>query len=444
METAPQTPEIVADPGNVADLARDIRNGALSPVDLVQRYLDRIEAVDGQVEAWREVDAAGALAAAEKLAAEASAGKIRGPLHGIPVGVKDIIDVAGLPTRCNSNSRANIAPASADAEIVAALRTAGAIVLGKTHTTEFALRDPSPARNPHNLEHTPGGSSSGSGAAVAAGMTPVALGTQTSASVNRPAAYCGIAAFKPSTRLIPGSGVEPLSYLYDTVGFYGQRVADAATVFEAICPSHARRAASTPGALKIVALSDPHIDDADAEIMRALAGAAERIADAGHTVTRSTSPVAFADLFKAHELTMTHEIGRVRRGFLDAPYGAIGPKLLEAIRQGLTISDDAYLDGRRALDAVRDKFFAAFSGIDAILWPATPKTAPKGLEWTGDASFIAPWTALGGPVVTMPAGKSADGMPIGCLLAGMPGADFAFAATARRIANAAEDHETVF
>jgi aspartyl-tRNA(Asn)/glutamyl-tRNA(Gln) amidotransferase subunit A len=384
------------------------------------------------------------LAVAETLAAEALSGTIRGPLHGIPVGVKDIIDAAGLPTRCNSQSRADIGPATADAEIVAALRTAGAIVLGKTHTTEFALRDVSPARNPHNLAHTPGGSSSGSGAAVAAGMVPVALGTQTAASVNRPAAYCGIAAFKPSTRLMPGGGIEPLSYLYDTVGFYGWRVADAATVFEAICPSHARRAVPAPDALNVVMLTDPQITTADDAILRALERAGERIADAGHIVMRQASPVAFAEIVDAHTLTMTYEIGHVRRGFLDQPQGMIGPKLLETIREGLTISDDAYLEGRRIIDGFRDELYGAFAGVDAILWPATPKTAPKGLDWTGDASFIAPWTALGGPVVTMPVGKSSDGLPIGCLLAGMPGGDFALAATARRLADAAEDHSTLF
>ncbi len=439
-----KTPETVADPGNVEDLAREIRAGALSPVDLVQRYLDRIEAVDGQVEAWREVDAKGALAAARTLAQEVRAGKIRGPLHGIPVGVKDIIDVAGLPTRCNSNSRADIAPALADAEVIAALRVAGAIVLGKTHTTEFALRDVSPARNPHNLDHTPGGSSSGSGAAVAAGMVPVALGTQTAASVNRPAAYCGIAAFKPSTRLIPGGGVEPLSYLFDTVGFYGSRVADAAAVFEAICPFHARRVAPAPETLNVAMLSDPLIDGSDDEIMRSLAAVGEKIADAGHSVTQRASPVSFAGLLETHMQTMIYEISRIRRAFLDQPEGAIGPMLLDAIRDGLAISDDAYLKLRRTLDKWRDEFFANFADIDAIVWPATPKTAPKGLEWTGDAGFIAPWTTLGGPVVTMPAGKSSSGMPIGCLLAGLPGSDLAFAATARRLADAAEDRDSVF
>ena len=437
--------QYVADPGRVTELARDIRDGTLSPVDLVQGYLDRIAAVDGDVEAWRELDAAGALAAAETLAAEAKAGTIRGPLHGIPVGVKDIIDVAGLPTRCNSNSRADIAPATADAEIVAALRAAGAIMLGKTHTTEFALRDPSPARNPHNLAHTPGGSSSGSGAAVAAGMVPVALGTQTMASVNRPAAYCGIGAFKPTTRAMPGAGIALLSSLWDTVGFYGGRVADACTVFEAVCPPGLRGVAAdaTKAALAVTVLTDPHIEQADAEIHRATANAAARMGDAGHAVSTAASPVPFQAIFKAHRLTMEYEIGRIRRAFLDEPQGMIGPLLLETIRDGLKISDAAYQDARRSLDSMRAEFFAAFPTTDAFLWPATPKPAPEGIAWTGDATYISPWTALAGPVVTMPSGRVAAGLPVGCLLAGAPGSDFAFAAIARRLADAAEDHDMV-
>lgn len=436
----------VADPGRVAELARDIRDGVLSPVDLVQRCLDRIAAVDGDVEAWRELDSDRALAMAAVLTAEAKAGTVRGPLHGIPVGVKDIIDVAGLPTRCNSNSLADTAPATADAEIVAALRAAGAIVLGKTHTTEFALRDPSPARNPHNLEHTPGGSSSGSAAAIAAGMVPVALGTQTMASVNRPAAYCGIGAFKPTTRAMPGAGIALLSSLYDTVGFYGGRVEDACTVFEAVCPPGLRGAGVTDDperTLSVTVLTDPFIESADAEIHRATANAADRMRDAGHAVATTASPVSFEALFKAHRLAMEYEIGRIRRAFLDEPQGMIGPLLLETIRDGLKISDEAYFAARRAMDAMRADFFAAFPATDAFLWPATPKPAPKGLAWTGDASYISPWTALAGPVVTMPSGKVAAGLPVGCLLAGAPGTDLALAGIARRLAAAAEDHDTV-
>jgi aspartyl-tRNA(Asn)/glutamyl-tRNA(Gln) amidotransferase subunit A len=442
MNDTPQS--YAADPGRISDMARDIRNGVLSPVDLVQRYLDRITAVEPKVEAWRVVCSDTALEEAAHLAEDIKNGIVRGPLHGVPVGVKDIIDVAGVPTRCNSTSRANIAPSSVDAEIVAALRAAGAIVLGKTHTTEFAFRDPSPAKNPHNLEHTPGGSSSGSGAAVAAGMVPAALGTQTMASVNRPAAYCGIAAFKPSTRLMPGGGVEPLSYLYDTVGFYGGGVDDAATLFEAICPHHARHGnADIPEHLSIVIPTDPFTDDADSEIQHATEQTAARLRDAGHVVTQSPSPVSFERLHDLHRLTMTYDIGHTRRAFLNEPDGAIGAHLLECIESGLAISDTDYFDARREIDALRDAFFAAFAAADAFLWPATPKTAPKGLAWTGDAKYISPWTALGGPIVTMPVGQSSEHLPIGCLIAGAPGTDFAFAKIARKAASAAEDNATV-
>ena len=437
-------PGHAADPGRISDLARDIRNGAVSPVDLVQRYLDRIAAVDPAVEAWREVSADAARTEAADRAADIENGIIRGPLHGVPVGVKDIIDVAGLPTRCNSNSRAQAGPASADAEVVAALRAAGAIILGKTHTTEFAYRDPSPARNPHNLDHTPGGSSSGSGAAVAAGMVPAALGTQTMASVNRPAAYCGIGAFKPSTRLMPGFGVEPLSYLYDTVGFYGGRVEDAATLFEAVCPHHARHTnAESPNSLRIVIPDDSFIEDADGEIQRAMERATGQLRDAGHAVEHRPSPVSFKRLHDLHRMTMEYDIGRTRRAFLDEAEGQIGAHLLEVIQSGLAIPDADYHEGRREIDSLRDAFFTTFADADAFLWPATPKTAPKGLSWTGDAKYISPWTALGGPVVTMPTGQSAAKLPIGCLVAGAPGADFGFARIARKVADAAEDHDTV-
>ena len=189
----------VADPGRVRDLAGAMARKELSPVALVRRYLDRIAEAAPDVQCWREVDGERALAVAAEREREAAQGRLRGPLHGIPVAIKDIIDVEGLPTRANSKSRASIAPAANDAEIVLALKARGAVILGKVHTTEFAYFDPSPARNPHNLAHTPGGSSSGSAAAVAAGMVPASVGTQTVASVNRPASYCGIAAFKPST-----------------------------------------------------------------------------------------------------------------------------------------------------------------------------------------------------------------------------------------------------
>ena len=441
-DTPVQTTNYVADPGRIADLARHIREGELSPVDLVRGCLDRIKETEPAIKAWREVCVDTVVTEAEQRAKEVEGGIVCGPLHGIPVGIKDIIDVAGVPTRCNSLSRAGAAPATADAEIVSALRVAGALILGKTETTEFAYFNPSPARNPHNIEHTPGGSSSGSAAAVAAGTVPAALGTQTMASVSRPAAYCGIAAFKPSTRLFSTFGIEPLSALYDTVGFYGWSVADATAVFDAVCPTYARlgwkELRDSP--LIVVALQDPFIDDADDEIKKAVERVAERLAGAGHAVEAKNSSVSFKQLYDLHVLTMEYEIGRIQIRLLDEPEGQVGIKLTETIRRGSKITDAAYLDARRKLDKVRTEFFDAFRGVDAFLWPATPKTAPKGIAWTGEPKFISPWTALGGPIVTMPAGFAADGLPIGCLITGAPGSDFRFGQIACRIAEAAEAH----
>ena len=231
-----QQTNYATDAGRIAEMQRGIRSGALSASALVERCLARIDAIDPAVQAWRYVGRDSAREEAELLDREAKAGRFRGPLHGIPVGIKDVIDVAGMTTLANSKSRANGAPASANAEIVAALRLAGAVILGKTHTTEFAFFDPSPARNPHNIAHTPGGSSSGSAAAVGAGAVPLAIGTQTVASVNRPAAYCGVAAFKPSTQSTCTHGITPLAPAFDTVGFFGATVADAVALYEAVAP----------------------------------------------------------------------------------------------------------------------------------------------------------------------------------------------------------------
>lgn len=426
-----------AAPGSVATLARQIADGTLRPAELAQRYLDRMSEVEPAVKAWREVDAEAALIAAERLGDEARQGRIRGPLHGIPVGIKDIIDVVGLPTRGNSKARAGVAPASADAEVVARLRLAGVVVLGKTHTTEFAYFDPSPTCNPHNIEHTPGGSSSGSAAAIASGTVPLALGTQTMASVNRPAAYCGIAAFKPSTQSLSNFGVLPLSPAFDTVGCFGSTVADAVALFDALCNDFTRMAAPGDGNAEtgeVVVLDDPVLGDATADILAARDAVADRLSAAGIRLRRAASPVAFAELFDHHVCVMEYEIGHIH-GPLSAKEGAlVGAKLADAIRRGGGISDGAYRQSRLALAAARERFWSTMPAMAATLFPATPATAPRGVAWTGDPKYISPWTALGGPIVTMPAGIAGNGLPVGVLLCGRPGNDAVFARTACRLA----------
>ncbi|MDG2269329.1 MAG: amidase, partial [Alphaproteobacteria bacterium] len=285
-----------ASPGSVVEIAADIRAGNTTPSDVVQGCLERIAAVDSSVKAWVSVDDAGALAAASEMTREAARGEFRGPLHGVPVAIKDICDVAGWPTRCNSATRANAGLATADADIVAALRNAGAIILGKTHTTEFAYYDPSPARNPHNTDHTPGGSSSGSGAALGAGMVPAAIGTQTVASVNRPAAYCGVSAFKPSTRSMSAYGIAPLAPMYDTPGVYGWSVADAVAVYNAVCPPHAHAIEVRDTAPRVLVLDDPFLGEADDEIIAARDRVADQLREAGYTVEHIVSPISMEAL----------------------------------------------------------------------------------------------------------------------------------------------------
>lgn len=429
------------DPGRLADLAERIAAKSLSPVDLVQHYLDRITEVDPSVQAWRELDGERALRLARERADEAQQGRIRGPLHGIPVGIKDIIDVEGLPTRCNSKSREMAPPASADAEIVLQLKTQGAIMLGKAHTTEFAYFDPSPARNPWNVEHTPGGSSSGSAAAVGAGMVPLALGTQTTASLNRPAAYCGIAGFKPSTRSIPGFGVSPLASSYDTVGFYGGRVADAVYAYRAVQPPYVGAGKPDPddAAIEVVLLDDPLISDAATDSTTAYEEMAGRIEQAGYSVTRATPPFDFEQFRQVYWQTQIFEMARTLRHFLDLEPGQIGARLLETLGDGLKVTEADYLDMRGELDQLRAAFFGTFKPNQVFLWPAAPATAPRGLESTGDPRYIAPWTALGGPIVTIPAGRGDNGLPLGCILCGSPGDDARLAAAAVALAEVCEE-----
>src|SRR5262249_22572207 len=288
--------------------------------------------------------------------------------------------------------------------------------------------------NPHNLAHTPGGSSSGSAAAVAAAMAPAAVGTQTVASVNRPAAYCGIGAFKPSTRSLPTFGITPLAPSYDTPGFYGWSVEDATYVYEAVAPNFLAPNAALPTHTKpsVLIANDPHISDAIPEMKAALARFADAFARAGHAVEQARSPIAFERLFQIQRRTVAYEAGRALRHLLDQPAGMIGEKLIAHIREGLAIAPQQYLDERAEIDRMRETLFGTLTA-DVFLWPAAPSTAPEGLGSTGDPKYISPWTALGGPIVSVPAGFAGNGLPIGCILSSRPGTDPKMCAWARSL-----------
>jgi aspartyl-tRNA(Asn)/glutamyl-tRNA(Gln) amidotransferase subunit A len=411
--------DLVQDAGSIRALSADIAAGRLTSVALVERCLARIAAVDDQVRAWVTVLAEQALADARLLDAEAQAGRLRGTLHGIPVGVKDVLDIAGLPTRAGCPARDGLPPAGADATVVSHLRAAGAVVLGKLHTTELAFYESvPPTRNPHDPARTPGGSSAGSGAAVAAGMVPLALGTQTAGSVNRPAAYCGVGAFKPSTLAIGGAGVVPLSPSFDTVGGFGASAADAALLVAGYAPAHLRLGAPQPPPARIVVVADPLFDRLMSPAMQAaLSAVAERLTEAGLVVAEARAPVSLDTIAQAHRVVMLAEMARLHAG-LDQRL--LAPRLADAIAEGATIPPADYHAALHALAGHRARFWGAFAPDDLLLLPAAPDVAPVGIA-TGDPSFIVPFTALGGPLATVRASES--GLPLGAMLGAAPGSD---------------------
>lgn len=428
---------LVTDPGAIEGIATAIQSRKTDPVALVEAALRRITAVEKEVQGWCLLERERALALAQVLKEEAHAGRIRSPLHGIPVAIKDVLDVAGLPTRAGSKTRAWIGPSTIDAHVVTLLKAAGAIVLGKAHTTEFAYFDgPPPTRNPHNVAHTPGGSSAGPAAVVASGMVPLSLGTQTAGSVSRPAAYCGISAFKPSALAWSSSGLVPFAPSFDTIGVFAHRVRDAVAAARVLMPPYLRqRPAEAPSPLTVGVIEDPITEAASTAVADSVRAAGEALAAAGVRVKRFTSPVSFADISAWHKTIIEYEVAHAHPHLEHDPDVSAG--LREAIARGRVVSDRAYLDAHAALSAARERFWAATAEANALLFPAAPDVAPVGMK-TGDPRFIVPFTALGGPIVSIPVGTGTGGMPLGLMLIGAPGADAVTASVAVRIASVIE------
>jgi aspartyl-tRNA(Asn)/glutamyl-tRNA(Gln) amidotransferase subunit A len=430
-------PGSVADPGSIEAIASAIQSRRTDPIALLEGSLRRIEAVESHVHGWCALDRDGAMAQARELRAEAEKGHIRGPLHGIPVAIKDVLDVAGLPTRAGSKTRADMAPSTIDAEVVGRLRVAGAVILGKAHTTEFAYFDgPPPTRNPHNTAHTPGGSSAGPAAVVASGMVPLSLGTQTAGSVNRPAAYCGIAAFKPSTRAWSSFGLVPFAPSFDTVGVFGHRVSDVVAAAHALMPAYLRyRQLAVPARLSIGFIDDPIMEMASEAVADTLRIAADKLSESGVRVERLKSPVPFADIGGWHKTMIEYEVARAHPSLEHNPDVSNG--LRDAIARGRSIDDAAYRDAYAELDAARERFWSATAQVDALVFPTAPDVAPAGMK-TGDPRFIVPFTACGGPIVSVPVGYGTGGLPLGLMLIGPPGTDVKIADIARQVAQVIE------
>ncbi|HXD98134.1 MAG TPA: amidase [Candidatus Acidoferrum sp.] len=400
----------------VREAADRIRRGEVSSVALVEACLSRVRALEPEVLAWAHVDADGALAAARERDAEAKAGRPRGPLHGVPVGIKDIFDVAGMPTTAGAREFAHTRP-TRDSGAVARLRTAGAVILGKTHTTQFAYRDPSPARNPWNRAHTPGGSSSGSAVAVSARMVPGAIGSQTVGSILRPAAFCGVVGLKGPYGHVPVDGAVPLAWSLDHAGPFARSVDDAALLFGVLADRVVEPAAVQAPRL---AVGRQLFDRAEPELRRHLDALVERLAAAGARVTELSLPPAFTEILAAGTVVLEVEAATYHQPTFAKYASDYGPGLAEMIPRGLARLATEYVTANRARLAFREAMIPLLEAHDALLSPTAPGVAPAGLGWTGDASLCAPWSSAGVPSISVPTGVDAAGLPLALQLVQAP------------------------
>jgi Asp-tRNA(Asn)/Glu-tRNA(Gln) amidotransferase A subunit family amidase len=399
---------------SVREAARQISERRITAEALVTAYLDRIEAREPVVGAWQYLDRDQALTTARKRDAEAP----RGPLHGIPIAVKDLIDTVEMPTSYGSPIYRGHRP-DADASCVALARAAGAIVLGKTVTTEFATFFPGKTANPRNPAHTPGGSSSGSAAAVADGMAPLAFGTQTAGSVIRPGAFCGCVAYKPSFGLINRAGVKPLADSLDTIGVFARSAEDAAFFAGVLSERPALRHLSTPQQVPRFGLyRTPAWAQAEPATVAALDAARMALERAGAAVMELAIAPEHEGLSEAQDTIMWFETVRALAHERIEHSAQLSPRLAQLIDTGMVIGAEVYDEARIRTAAARAKLDAFFGQCDAVLVPAAPGEAPAGLGNTGDPIFNRMWTLLGVPCAALPARWSDNGLPTGVQLVG--------------------------
>jgi len=430
---------------SAADAARAIRDGAISSEQLVEACLARVREAEPQVQAWQFLDPERARAQARARDADRREGRPSGPLHGVPVGIKDIIDTADMPTEDGTVLHAGRMPAR-DATVVAWLRAAGAVIMGKAVTTECAYFSPGKTRNPHHPEHTPGGSSSGSAAAVAAGMVPLALGSQTNGSTIRPAAFCGVYGFKPTHGLIPRHGILRLSRTLDHVGVFARTLEDIALLAEELVgyderdpdtrprariPFGAVAAEEPPMPPRLAFVKTPVWDRAEEETREAFAELTAELADAVEEVELPGSARAAWDWHRtimdaemAASLDLEWERGRDR----------LSARLRELLARGREVRALDYQQALARIPLLNESFDELFLRFDAILTPAAPGTAPRGLDATGDPAFCTLWTLCGMPAISLPLMRGTNGLPLGVQLVGPREGDARLLRTARWLA----------
>ena len=396
------------------DIATDVRSGNVTAHDIARRTLDRIEARSA-LHAWMHIDHELVIANARAMD---TSGVASHPLAGVPVGIKDLMDTFDQPTTYGSPIYAGHRPAT-DASIVARLRAAGALIVGKTVTTEFAYQHPGPTVNPHNPNHTPGGSSSGSAAAVADCHVPVATATQTSGSIIRPATFCGVVGFKPTYGELPSTGVKACAESLDTVGLIARSVADIAHVRSALLPpNHTPPPVTSRSTPRIGLCHTRMATRADAIALGRLEEVATRLQQAGAQVERTDLPESCESLWEDQQTLLLFEMSR---NFADESLRhpeSLSARMNEAITAGHAVSLDDYRRAQLAAQQSRNDVDTTFNGYDFLLTLATVGEAPVGLSFTGDPVFNSAWTLLHVPCIALPAGKGPNGLPLGVQLVG--------------------------
>jgi amidase len=371
----------------------------------------RIAEREPEIGAWEVVDVRAAMDSAP----------VAGPLTGLPVGIKDIIDTVQFPTCYGSPIFAGHRPRE-DAACVAALKKAGALVLGKTVTTEFASAYPGKTRNPRNPAHTPGGSSSGSAAAVADGMVPVALGSQTAGSVIRPAAYCGVVGYKGTYGWTDLAGVHPLAPSFDTLGLFTRRVADVAPVRAVLAPG-ARGTVTARMPSRVRLCRTPMWEQASPEARRAVERAVRMIGDAEAETDEIAAPDTWRDIVATHTIIMYAEMGRQFAALLDQHGARLSDSIRAQIEQGQKITPQTEQAARDRVEGWREEAAGLMAPADVWITLAAPGEAPGGLGATGDPMFNRPWTLLGVPCVALPYRQGSNGLPLSVQLVAARGSD---------------------
>ena len=417
------------------DALAAIAAGTLTALELTRACLDRIAEREPVVHAFAWLEPERALAEARER--DRAGANARGPLHGLPVGVKDIIDTHDMPTQCGSPIYAGHRPPD-DASCVALAREAGAVMLGKTVTTEFASRHPGPTANPHNPAHTPGGSSSGSAAAVADFMVPVAFGTQTGGSIIRPASYCGVVGYKPSFGTINPTGVKPLATSFDTIGLLARSVDDCALMVGVLSGALSRAQPPAPiEALRpsrIALCRTPVWPDAEPATIHAVESAAVQLARAGVAVDELELPADFAEFHHAQNDVLRYDAARVFAFERTRRSDLLSPSLREELEAGLALTRSRYLEAQALIARCRALFATTIAPYDCLLGASAPGEAPRGLHHTGEATFNRLTSGLHVPCITLPGFTGPNGLPVGVQLIGAIGDDTRLLRTAKWVA----------